>query len=413
MKSFVDHLKHIKYLLSNLDSDAEKDKVLYEIDNIIEATGVSINPSDVNSNSSLLLCPSCFLWLVDEDFNILYVSPSFSGIVGLENSLVIGKSIQDVFWFDDSFYDLVKSLKANVSNSHVGLQSEVETYSVSPAINSTVFEFDVAISIVYDDNSKFAGVSGRCIDVTKIREKDRYQQGLNEQKDKLFSIIAHDLKSPIANIAQFCDILQDRVEDGSIDDDFNRIVGFVSNAADRTFKLLDNLLIWARSQQGKLEMSPSLTHLKTVVNAVVEEQLANAEVKNISLVDRTDSNCIIYADASSLEVVLRNLLQNAIKFSFPHSEILIKSKMGENFTEIEISDFGVGMSDERRQNLFSVNKYASQVGTAGEKGTGIGLYICYDLVKKNDGIIEVKSEEGNGSSFFIRLPNTKKGNANL
>jgi len=207
-----------------------------------------------------------------------------------------------------------------------------------------------------------------------ILEQSKHLENINKVKDKLFSIVSHDLKDSLTSTKGFIDLLKE----GSLsEEEFHNLLPELSENANNASLLLFNLLNWSKSQ----------------------------EAKGIHLVDNTLRD-FIYADRSMIEIVIQNLLANAVKFCSKGDKILITNSISNGKAVISIKDTGVGISKENQTKLFSNNTFTT-VGTDNEKGTGLGLSICRELVELNTGSIWVESTIGAGSTFYVELPKTK------
>jgi signal transduction histidine kinase len=225
---------------------------------------------------------------------------------------------------------------------------------------------------------------------------------LNFNREKFFSIIAHDLRSPFNSILGFSSILKGNVHEFETEI-IEKYVGLIHEASIRTYSLLENLLEWSRSQTGQISFSPkniSITELFNEQLAILNE---NIKAKNLSIISNYH-NIEAYADQNMLMVIIRNLLSNAIKFSNPYSKLKLCASNTEQQTIISISDEGTGMSNERLATIFSPNNISTETGTMGEKGTGLGLMLCKEFTEKHGGTIDVESTLGKGSVFTIKLP---------
>ena len=227
----------------------------------------------------------------------------------------------------------------------------------------------------------------------------------NKTKDKFFSIIAHDLKSPFNAILGFSSIL---VKNHKKYDDEKRekIIKSVNNAANNAFKLLENLLTWSRSQSGAIEYFPEELHLKILLFETMFELQGQADKKKIRVLDDISENDVVYADKNMIATILRNLISNAIKFTNNNGSIIISSKHQVNsaLLEISIEDTGVGIQKNAIDELFRIDKNTSTEGTENEKGTGLGLILCKEFVEKHGGKIWVESEIEKGSTFNFTIP---------
>jgi signal transduction histidine kinase len=235
---------------------------------------------------------------------------------------------------------------------------------------------------------------------TEKRSKELEQ--LNEVKDKFFSIISHDLRSPINALAGILDLM----DKGAIKPE--EMPGTIHELRKRfthTRTLLNNLLDWTLLQMDKLNLQPVRISLHEVVQENIE--LLNAfHEKHIQIKNQVPPQAFAQADRNTINLVIRNLITNAIKFTNEGGEIVITATLNTGQWTVSVSDNGIGMSEEVRSRLFNkINPYSTR-GTANEKGTGLGLILCKEFVEKNGGRIWVESQEGAGSSFSFTVPAT-------
>jgi signal transduction histidine kinase len=222
---------------------------------------------------------------------------------------------------------------------------------------------------------------------------------INNVKDRLFSIVSHDLKDSISSIKGFIDLLR---EEGISQEEFYELIPELSENADNASLLLFNLLNWSKTQLQNLEPNPELFNIQDVFKtkmALIEQKV---EQKRIVLIDESQRE-LIYADKSMIEIVIQNLLTNAVKFSRTGDMITISNKKQNGNTLICIEDTGVGIAKENLDKLFKSNAFTT-IGTKNEKGTGLGLSICKELVELNKGRIWVESTVNVGTKFYVELP---------
>lgn len=234
-------------------------------------------------------------------------------------------------------------------------------------------------------------------------EREAQLSELNSTKDKLFSIIAHDLRSPFNAILGFSELLIDKANDFNTDES-EQYLGFINSSARKTLILLDNLLAWAKSQTGNNIFNLERTDLNETMSEVFEVSNSIAKIKNITIFYNQTDDIEVLADVNMLKTILRNLVSNAIKYTHPDGQITVSATQNDDVVEITVSDDGVGMSEEIRNKLFKIDKGISIAGTAGEKGSGLGLLLCKEFVEKHGGQIWVESKPGEGSSFTFSLP---------
>ncbi len=247
---------------------------------------------------------------------------------------------------------------------------------------------------------------------TKTKELEKYSEELklsNTSKDRFFSIIAHDLKSPFQGILGFCNILKDEYETLN-NEDIHYMVRNISDSAQNLYDLIENLLEWSRLQLGKIEYSPEDFNLDLVLYSVKNMLNGNALKKNISIVIESEQNFIVNADNNMINSIISNLLSNAIKFTKKNGLIKIVSKRQKNFVAVSIIDNGIGIDSKMLKQLFKIDINISRNGTENEKGTGLGLILCKDFIERNGGVIKVKSKVNTGTTFTITIPLSKKKN---
>lgn len=229
----------------------------------------------------------------------------------------------------------------------------------------------------------------------------------NKSKDKLFSIIAHDLRAPFNSLIGFSDLLIKKTSQ-STDKKLHQYSSIINESLNKTYNYLNNLLEWSRLQTNRIEFAPSSFGLLDLVREVQEILIAQAQNKTIEINIAVQKETRLFADRNMIKIVVINILSNAIKYSNENSIIRISSNRINNQDIIFIEDNGVGMSKDSCEKLFKVEESFSTPGTNNEKGTGLGLVLCHDFVKKHNGQIEVESEIGKGSVFRIILPQNEK-----
>ncbi len=223
---------------------------------------------------------------------------------------------------------------------------------------------------------------------------------LNNLKSKLFSVISHDMRTPLYGLRN----LFKSVEQYDLPaEEIKVLIPDVVKDLQYTTDLMENLLQWAKSQMKGESVSPQLIDIQKLISDVQQVARLQAENKQVYLKAKAEKPVYIYADKEMIEVVLRNLISNAIKFTPKEGEVIVDVKQGEEMVEVLVSDTGTGMSEESRNKLFGDEHFTTK-GTSNEAGTGLGLMICKEFLKKNGGHIYVESELGKGSTFAFTLP---------
>ena len=242
--------------------------------------------------------------------------------------------------------------------------------------------------------------------VSKLSESEKELQRLNKSKDRIFSVVAHDLRNPVAAVTGFSELLYENFDQFPVETQKEYLLQIVQGTQ-RIQNLLENLLIWARAQMKAIKYEPEVLKVKRVVNECVKELKANLDHKKVTCQVKIDYKCIVFADKAMIHTVFRNLIMNAVKFSFPGGKIWITSNTESKYCSITVSDEGIGIQPEIQDKLFDANAAVSTPGTTGESGSGLGLVLCKEFLEKNRGEISVESEPGNGSSFTVTLPISK------
>jgi signal transduction histidine kinase len=239
----------------------------------------------------------------------------------------------------------------------------------------------------------------------RVEQQNIELQNLNATKDKFFSILGHDLKSPLNSLSSFSNLLINYFDSLS-KEEIQTLAKDLDKSLKNLYSLLDNLLEWARSQTGNINFTPESFDLIGVLNENKDLLRAQASNKGISIVQDKTESMMISAHKHSITTVVRNLVGNAIKFTPTNGQIKIHASENQNETVVAISDTGVGMSEAVMKNLFRIDSKHSTLGTANEKGTGLGLVLCKDFVEKNGGRLWVESTEGKGTTFYFSIQKT-------
>ena len=236
----------------------------------------------------------------------------------------------------------------------------------------------------------------------RLEKTTQHLSELNTLKDKMFSVIGHDLRSPLSSVKMTLEFLSKMTD--KQDDPVAENIHIMLKTTDEVFGLLENLLGWAKSQSGNLSINKEEVQISDIVNSVYLLNKGNLELKKILFKTEIEDSDKVYADLSMMKVVLRNLVSNAIKFTPDEGTITVSATPKEGKTIISVADSGVGISEEDLPKVLNPNTHHTTYGTNREAGSGLGLTLCKDFVEKNDGTIWVESELGKGSTFFIEIP---------
>ena len=237
----------------------------------------------------------------------------------------------------------------------------------------------------------------------KIEQSEQELRILNASKNKFFSIIAHDLKNPFHNVLGFSSLLS-KEYDHFTEDERRKFASDINQSTNNIFRLLQNLLDWSRSQTGRLTFTPGNVEFKLVLNKALSVLDSLAQQKKITILSAYNENLQIFADPLMIETVLRNLINNAIKFTPENGIIEIKAVQVGGEVKISVSDNGIGINENDIQNLFRIDSKVKRKGTNDEDGSGLGLILCKEFVDKNNGKIWAERNRHKGSSFLFVIP---------
>jgi PAS domain S-box-containing protein len=336
------------------------------------------------------------VFVKDDQSRLIMVNDAFCEIFNLQRDQIIGKTLSE----DVSPEERESFLKIDNQVLENGLENINEETLTVRGGETRIISTKKTRFIDYDNKKYLVGVIH---DITERKKTENSLKELIATKDKLFSIIAHDLRSPFNSIIGFSELLIENSNDILLEDS-EEYIKIINSAAKNTLILLDNLLNWAKSQTGQLSYKPEKIIFSEVVEEIIALSKTIAKSKNIALEYSCKDNLEIFVDVNMLNTVLRNLISNAIKFTNVGGHIKISAELKQNQVEITISDNGIGINKEKLTKLFSIASNTTTLGTADENGSGLGLVLCKEFIQKNNGDIWVESEENKGSNFIFTLP---------
>lgn len=360
-----------------------------------------------------------------DDFLLDFHVPSVS-VLPFSQHLIMDKTLQDVF--SKELLDRILSAKTRafengsieIFESEVRLQKE----SFYEEIRIVSFEKNEYVIIMRDITERKRSEEQIQIYIEELKDKQNQleqstkdlaelnrklhesEQKLiktNTNKDKFFSIISHDLKSPFISLIGFSEMLT-KEYDLMDKADIKTAQENIYRSASGIYNLLENLLQWSRVQTDRIEFTPVIFNFHALVIQVISIFESNAHNKNITIVNRIENPVSVYADKNMIDTVLRNLLSNAIKFTPKNGRIIIDIKEKKDQIIFSITDSGVGIDKEVKEKLFRIDEHITRIGTDKEKGTGLGLILCKEFVEKNRGRIWVDQKRSRGSKFIFTVP---------
>ncbi|MEX2641274.1 MAG: PAS domain S-box protein [Balneolales bacterium] len=339
-------------------------------------------------------------YIFDKDGKLYKWNHNLEKITGYAADEIQGKSILRLFDVRD-----VASVKKAIRKTFSGSEVDVEASLVSKDGKKTPYYF-TGTSIDYDGQQYMMGMA---LDITERKEAEnairlyaRKLKKLNVSKDKFFSIIAHDLRSPFTGLMGLSDLLVNEFDDLP-NEKVRDYAGKINTSSKNVFRLLNNLLEWSRIQLNGTELKPEQINMHELVHSNCETLQDIFKAKNIDLKIEVEPSLELHADRNMLGSVLQNLISNSLKFSRNFGEIVIKAAVQNDQILVSITDTGVGMSKKMLERLFLLEKNISTKGTNNEQGSGMGLILCKEFIGKHGGEIWATSKEGKGSTFWFTL----------
>ena len=340
--------------------------------------------------------------ITDKKGKILYVNPKFTEVTLYSQEEILNKPAS-----------ILKSGKSQVDYKKlwdlITNGKEWRGRFLNKKKDGTYFWESASISPVLDDFGKVTHFIKIAEDITAYirleKERDELIEELKESnatKDKFFSIIAHDLKTPFATMSAFVNLIN-KYYDKYNKKQLKELVIELDRSMKNAYMLLENLLTWSRMKSGRMSFSPTDFDIAKVCFDIIELYAVKAAQKGIEINANFQDGLIVHADKFMIETVLRNLINNAVKFTKPKGKITVKIEEEKENYIVSVSDTGIGISQENQKKLFKIDTAYSTFGTALEKGTGLGLILCKEFVEKNGGKIWVESKENKGTVFYFTV----------
>lgn len=238
---------------------------------------------------------------------------------------------------------------------------------------------------------------------SELATKNKDLEEVNKAKDRILSVISHDIRTPSSVIFGYSDLLISELNDMQIEE-AKQVAGKIKSSSEGLIRLLDNLLLWSSAQTGRIQVSKESIDIAFAVNIALEEIDGSARDKKVDIISKIDEEIKASGDKTIFSTVIRNLISNAIKFIEPGGKILITAFQKGEFVEIKVIDTGYGIPEEIISTILNSDSFYTSVGTNNEKGTGFGLQICKEFVKLNRGTFTIESKIGKGSVFTFTIP---------
>lgn len=346
------------------------------------------------------------LVLIDEDGYQQYVSSSCEKILGYKSEELIGKAVIDKFIHPEDRKKTKEGLRNIIENAKNGGTQYRHKHKNGGWVYLEAFGTNQL------NNPSVRSVVLNVRDITErkkteqeLRESRKRLKELNATKDRFLSIIGHDLKSPVNNIQGLSDLMLEQLKSGDYDG-MQEYTRMINRSSKKVIDLLSNLLTWAQSQTGSITYQPESVNLKELVDSAIDLVRDSAIRKSINLKNQVQENTKLSADPVMMELILRNLISNGIKFTPENGDVKISASENPDKTTIFIQDTGVGIPQEDMKKLFRLEYNYTTKGTQKEAGTGLGLLLCKEFIGLHGGEIWVESKVGEGSTFSFTIPKT-------
>ncbi|HEY3371485.1 MAG TPA: ATP-binding protein [Prolixibacteraceae bacterium] len=351
------------------------------------------------------------IWHVDQNYCFDYVSPADERMRGFKKEEVIGASLWSLLKPEGIEYARKGNAKRIEDEQH-GIKSGTICFELELKCKDGSWIWtEINSSPHYDHNGHMIGLHGVTRDITlrkkaaqEILLKNEELNNLVATKDKFFSIIAHDLRSPFTSFLGLTQIMANDLSNLTMTE-IQDIAQSMSKSANNIHRLLENLLQWSHIQKGALPFHPQMVQLKGIVNESISMVMESARNKEIEITTHIPEGLSVFADSQILQSIFRNLAFNAVKFTHQGGKVMISAyETQDSQVEIAFQDTGIGMSPRMLDDLFRIDIKNNRAGTEGEPGTGLGLLLCKEFVRKHGGDIWVNSEVGKGTTFYFTIP---------
>lgn len=355
---------------------------------------------------------SPFAILIYQNDKIIYVNNECLRLMHAKNKEeLLNKNLIDFIPNENKSQTL--NIIKNVFDKNKISNTEVE--NISTFVGSLIDIDAKVIPIIYQDKEAYQiivqDISERKKSEAIINQKNQELAELNAAKDKFFSIIAHDLRSPFSGFLGLTKMMSENIYSFTREE-LEEISTNMQKSSSNLYTLLENLLEWSRMQGSNIDFNPEKCLLYNIANENIEIIYANASQKDIKIFNHISKSIEVELDISMINSVFRNLISNAIKFTNPGGEIIIGAKKqfveDKSYIHVFVKDNGIGIDQDLLSKLFKVDQKVSRIGTAGEQSTGLGLLLCKEFIKKHNGKIWVESEIDHGSVFYFSIPYTSK-----
>jgi PAS domain S-box-containing protein len=338
------------------------------------------------------------LFILSEDGKFTDFKAGSNSEFPLSPSYIIGKKIWDIFP-----HSIAEQLQQSIKDAYSSGLLKTYNFKMDSQGTDKHYEARIVKSHKNEILLLLRDVTSQKLNEFQILKIAEDLKQINDTKDKFVSIIAHDVRTPIIALIGYAEILADDIDELQ-KSEIKEFASSIVEISKQTIGLLTNLLEWSRLQTGRIEFHPAPLNAYSISENTIALLTSNAEQKNITIINKIDKESFIYADDNMMQSIFNNLITNAIKFTNRNGLITLTAKRLDDMIHFSVKDNGVGMDEDKSLMLFEVGKSFTTPGTTNEKGSGLGMILCKDFVKKHGGEIWVESISGKGSEFFFTIP---------
>ncbi len=364
-----------------------------------------------NEAQKYLSIAQTMIVVLDRNNNVTLINQKGCEILEYQEKEIVGKNWIESF-LTPEFKETAAVYFKKLSKGEIEFPSEMENEIITRSGKKRLIKW--YNTILWDDNDQFEGLLSAGVDITderkmlsKIQKSESELKELNAAKDKFFSIISHDLRSPFTSLLGYTQLASEEFDELE-KKDIKFYVDAIRRISVRIFELIKELLEWSYVQTGRIQIELQTLLVKNCVISAIELHTDSLKNKSIKIENIVDEKVTVFADESAFHTVLRNLLGNAIKFTPAGGKITIASKKKGEYVIISVKDTGVGIDPDDLNKLFKIGENFTRNGTDGEQGTGLGLILCKELISKMNGEIWAESRINTGSTFYVKLPQKKE-----
>ena len=344
--------------------------------------------------------------LLSPDGQFTKVNSTFCEMMGYKEEEIVGINFRNITHPGDmdKSLEIVKELLKNNSLENISVEKRYLNKK------GDIIWALTTISMIRDENERPSFFIAQVQNITKRKKSEeqliKYTEELkllNAAKDKFFSIISHDLRSPFNSLLGLTEYISQSYDEMT-PTEIRTSISNVYASSKQVYNLILNLLEWSMIQSGRLTVNKSVINLSELGNEIMSLYEESANHKQLQLINNMEQDILVYADKYMIDTIVRNFVSNSIKFTSPGGKITIKGIINGDNAEVSVTDTGIGISPEEQKHLFRIDEQTRRDGTLNEKGTGLGLILCKEFIEKNNGVLWVESEEGKGSRFSFTVP---------